>query len=94
MSKPVMIVKTDSLSSKDKEKLTKNGYVIIEHPFPGDVRIINDFSLIETDELLMTALEALNWGNDVTCRNAFSNLFRERLIKKMKDSKSIISKNS
>jgi hypothetical protein len=87
MSKPVMIIKPQSISPKDKEKLSKNGYLVIEHPFPGDVKIINDFSLIQTDDLLMTALEALNWGNDATCRHAFGDLFRERLIKKIKDSK-------
>ena len=87
MSKPVMIIKPGSISPKDKGKLSKNGYLVVEHQFPSEVKIINDFSLIQADDLLMTALEALNWGNDPTSRNAFGTLFRERLIKKIKDSK-------
>lgn len=37
MSIQIMVVKPRSLSAKDKEKLTKAGNMVIEHPSPGDI---------------------------------------------------------
>jgi hypothetical protein len=35
--KQLIVVKPKTLSSKDKEKLTKNGHLVIEHPNPTDM---------------------------------------------------------
>jgi hypothetical protein len=37
MSKQIIIVKPKTLSPKDKEKLTKDGNVVIEHPNAAEV---------------------------------------------------------
>lgn len=55
--KQLLIVKPGSISSKDKEKLTKAGYLLIEHPFPGDVRIVTQIDGLNGD-VLMQALVA------------------------------------
>lgn len=45
---------------------------------------MDELGTANKDMVLVSALEALGWGNDPTCRNAFGNLFRKKLEEKLK----------
>lgn len=40
MEKKLIIVKPNTLSPKDKEKLTKKDYIVIEHPLPSEFKVL------------------------------------------------------
>jgi hypothetical protein len=65
MAKTIMIVKPDTISAKDKEKLTKNGYVVIEHPFPKDVRLVTE-SYDEHPLILKSLAQGLKESGSIT----------------------------
>lgn len=77
----IIAVKPNSLSSKDKEKLTKKGYIVIEMEDPDSLRIIEPEAPIEVHDYYMAALQALNLGTSSDCARFVSNLY-ERLKKK------------
>jgi hypothetical protein len=52
MEKEIIIIKPKTLSPKDKEKLTKSGKVVVEHPFPEEV--VFKKSIPETVEYIYT----------------------------------------
>ena len=80
MSKQIIIVKPKTLSPKDKEKLTKNGNIVIEHPFPSEVRIMNQINEIDPHTLLMSALKGANDG--FSSREIFVQELYKRLFEK------------
>ena len=57
--KQLLIVEPNSISSKDKEKLTKNGIIVIEHKEPDKVRIVQTTDGTSNELLLFAAMEAL-----------------------------------
>jgi hypothetical protein len=86
MSKQIMIVKPGELSSKDKEKLSKNGYMVIEHPEPDTVRIIQPFDGQVADDIGMAALFAVARYTETSDRPAafFVKEFLRRLLENEK----------
>lgn len=74
--KQIIIVKPKSLTPKDKEKLCKNGMLVIEHEFPESVRIVSQVSDIEIDGnmLLMSAMDGLQ--SDYPKQKFSSELYR------------------
>lgn len=60
MRKKIIIVKPKTLSSKDKEKLSDNGNVVVEHPSPESVRILN-----QNDSVEYTYIKCLNCGDRI-----------------------------
>lgn len=81
--KQIFVVKPGTLSAKDKEKLTKNNHIVIEHPFPGDVRIITDTSEIKGDDLIMSFVDALQ-AYDSSAVNPITS-FGRHFIKRIKN---------
>lgn len=57
--KQIVVVKPKTLSAKDKGKLTKGGYLVIEHEMPSEVRIIQKTEGINGDVILLSAMKAL-----------------------------------
>jgi hypothetical protein len=73
--KKIMIVKPDTISAKDKKELTKNNVLVIEHPFPGDVRILSEADSISGDDLLMSGLKAVAHGSMSNKADFFNEMF-------------------
>lgn len=84
--KQLLIVKPDTVSSKDKEKLTKNGYILIEHPFPGDVRIVNQLD-VDADLLLTAAMKTIRQNGTETVRAGFFSSIYNKLYPEPKNDK-------
>lgn len=79
----LIIVKPGIITKSKKAELKKAGYLTIETESPDEVKVIDGFGDLDRDVLLSTAMTALEWGNDSTCRIAFGNLLRKELIKKL-----------
>lgn len=88
MSKQVMIIKPGTVSGKDKEKLSKSGYVVIEHPEPDNVKIIMPVSEIRGDDLMMAALFGLQ-NSSIS-----KQYFAEELWKRLKQNETLIKNTS
>lgn len=61
--KRIIIVVPGSLSAKDKDKLSKNGLLVIEHPDPPAVRIITpsiSADKISGNDIMMSAMYAMS----------------------------------
>ena len=84
MDKKIVIVKPKAISIGDKQQLKKAGFIVIETDDPEAIKVYDQFGAIEDTLVLETALQALEWGNDPTCRQAFGNLIRQKLIVKYK----------
>ncbi len=50
--KRYIIVKPKTLDSKTKERISKNGDIVIEHEYPGDVRIIDETTIESNSNLV------------------------------------------
>lgn len=81
MSK-ILITKPNVINKAKQKELKEAGYVVIETNEPKDIQVIDEFGDLDRDTLLNTALTALDWGNDPTCRNAFGTLLRKSILKK------------
>lgn len=79
--KQLLIVKPNTISAKDKEKLTKNGYILIEHPFPGDVRIVNQLDM-DGDLLLSSAMKTISYNGSENMKAGFFNALNNKLYPK------------
>lgn len=58
----IIFIEPKTISVKDKQKLTKNGYLVIEHPIPSSVRIVVDANEVEANILLMSAMKGVTEG--------------------------------
>lgn len=76
--KQLLIVKPNTISSKDKEKLSKNGYLLIEHPFPGDVRVISALD-VDGSILLSAAMGTIVANGTDTVKAGFFNRVYKQL---------------
>lgn len=85
--KQLLIVKPDTVNAKDKEKLTKNGYILIEHPFPGDVRIVNQLD-VDGDLLLASAMRTISYNGSESMKAGFFNALNNKLYPKAAEEKS------
>lgn len=81
MSK-ILITKPNVINKAKKKELKEAGYIVIETNEPKEIHVIDEFGDLDRDTLLNTALTALDWGNDATCRNAFGTLLRKSILKK------------
>jgi hypothetical protein len=77
----IIAVKPNSVTPKDKEKLTKKGYVVIEMDDPDSIRIIEPEVPIEVYDYFMAALKALDDASNLDCAHFVQNLY-DRLKKK------------
>jgi RNA polymerase-interacting CarD/CdnL/TRCF family regulator len=81
----IIAVKPNSLSAKDKEKLTKIGYTVIEVEDPDSLRFIEPEAPIEVHDYYMAALNALNTGTSSDCARFVADLYIR--LKKKEESK-------
>lgn len=77
----LLLINPNIISKSKKAELKKAGYIVIESQNPKDIIVFDEFGDLDRDVLLSTALNALGYGNDGTCRLAFGNLLREKLLK-------------
>lgn len=82
----IIAVKPGELNSKDKEKLTKKGFTVIEVNDPDSIRIIESEAPIEVHDYYMAALYALKEGASSDCYRFVTKLY-ERLESKEKAAK-------
>lgn len=76
----IIVIPKGSLSAKDKGKLEKKGHIVIETNDPDSIRFISPAnSKIETNDLLMAALHALDAGADNISRGKFVVELNRRL---------------
>jgi len=80
---PILLVKPKILTSEQRKELKQAGYIIIETSNPADVQVLDEMTTCRKEIVLEAALQALDWGNDPTGRQAFGNLFRKKLMAKM-----------
>ena len=83
--KQLLIVKPGTVSPKDKEKLTKNGYLLIEHPFPGDVRVISALDA-DASVLLSAAMGTISANGYESVKAGFFNRVHKQLYPEPKKS--------
>lgn len=83
--KQLLIVKPGTVSQKDKEKLTKNGYLLIEHPFPSDVRVISALDA-DASVLLSAAMGTISYNGTETVKAGFFNRVNKQLYPEPKKS--------
>lgn len=83
--KQIVIVKPGTISAKDKEKLSKNGYVVVEHQFPGDVRIVDKLDIPDVtdgNEIFWSAIHGV-YSSELATKN-FANSFLAKIKAKEK----------
>lgn len=56
--KQILVVKPDTLSQQDKQRLQENDIILIEHPNPEEVRVITSLEGIEGNDVLDALAEA------------------------------------
>lgn len=76
--KKIMIVTPGSIKPKDKEKLSKNGCLVIEHEKPNEVRIITETDEITGNAVLMAAMEGIITSS--TAELQFANHLAKRIL--------------
>lgn len=81
----ILLAKPGAVDKQQKETLKQEGYIVIEVADTNDVKVLSNFSDLERDDLLQCAIQAMGYGNDETIRLAFAKLFREAVIKKLKE---------
>jgi len=81
-----MIVKPKTISAKDKEKLNKNGVLVVEHPLPMEVRFIREEDGIDGNAILMSAMKGVVEGIGTHER------FAKELYRRMQDAEAKFGK--
>lgn len=87
MKKKILVLKAGILNAENSRELKKAGYILIETDNPKDIIIFDEFGSLDNDSYLSCALQALDHGNDPTCRHAFGKLVKEGLLKKLNQNK-------
>lgn len=87
--KPIIVIPNGVLSTKEKDALIKEGYLVIVTDEPGEIKFLSnnpqeEKEFLDKDMILECAVEALSWGNDSTCRNQFSTSIRKKIMDKYK----------
>ena len=73
----LVVFPTGSLTAKDRERLSKNGYCAVEAADPSKVCIVLPGIGIQADDFSMAAIEALSCGGASVERAQFAtSLFR------------------
>ena len=81
--KQLVVVRNGSLSSKDKQRLTKSGFVWLEVEDPADVRLLVPTSdLVDPNDILMAAMEGACDG--INSKDVFATELHRRLLQREK----------
>lgn len=79
---PIIITKPYLLNGAKRKELKEAGYIVIETENPNDITLLDELGNLSQNIVLESALEALSYGNDKTCRNTFGELIQKKLLKK------------
>lgn len=80
MSNKIIVTKPKSISVKDKKLMQKNGFIVIEAENPQDVKVISEVEILDTSDLLMSALFSITQGNQSL---SYQSYFAGELIKRI-----------
>lgn len=80
----ILAVPKNAITPKQKELLTKKGYVVIECDNPESIRVINPEQSMDTSDWFMAALKACTCRESIVSTNAdkFVNELYSRLKSK------------
>lgn len=84
---PILLIKPSLITRAKREELARAGYTILEIENFSDVSMMDEMGTVKPDSVLVCALEALEWGNDATCRNEFGKRIREKILNQTKAKK-------
>jgi hypothetical protein len=73
----IIVTTPKAISDKDKNKLSKAGYIVIETEDPSKIKTLNEFDYIDGNTLLMSMLEGLR--QNLTGKEAFFNELYKRV---------------
>ena len=80
MSANILVVfPTGSLTTKDRERLSKNGYCAVEASDPSKVCIVLPGAALHADDFSMAAINALSGNASGTERAAFATALFARI---------------
>ena len=80
--KTIFVITPGSMSQEDIDKIQAEGYLIVEHKNPEEIRTLQNFEEFEGKQLLSFALSAIDHDSNGEARGRFSKLIREELRKK------------
>lgn len=85
MNKQIVVFPRGQLTPKEKEHLTKNGFLAVECDQPGNVRVLSSESLpVDSSVMLMAALEAMcGSSGDQAVRSRFTINLLESIKKQV-----------
>jgi hypothetical protein len=79
----VLFPKDSNLSAKDKERLSKNGFLAIELQYPQSVRMLSaDGAEIGGDRMLLMALDAIN-NSTISSKDGIRERFTRLLMQEI-----------
>lgn len=86
MSTNILVVfPTGSLTAKDRERLSKNGYCAVEAADPSKVVMVLPGAHLHADDFAMSAIEAMQSGNyDPNERSRFATALFKRIKERAK----------
>lgn len=79
MNNIIVVFPSGSLTPKDRERLSKNGYCAVEAQDPSKVQIILPGKAIHADDFSMAAIEALSGRFDDGQRSIFARALFDRI---------------
>lgn len=79
--KKIMLVKPKTVNQKDRKELEKNGFTVIEHPFPSEVKIVTELDGIQGDVILMSAIYAISQAGTEATQATFFRELNRRIYK-------------
>lgn len=83
--KRILIVKPKTLSATNKKELQDNDVIVIEHPLPSEVVVVNPIAEIESNDLLLAALHGLINETTHSGKSNFVNSLYKRLSDKQRN---------
>lgn len=83
-AKQLLIFPTGSLTAKEKERLSKHGFLAIESPDPARIIVSPENGVVFTkDDLLYAALRAIREDGFDTGRQLMNKYFTQRLVERI-----------
>jgi hypothetical protein len=79
----VLFTPKGAISEADKEKLSKEDYVIIEVEDASQIKSITDLSLIGSDLIAITALETIKASNSSALMDSFGQRILTKTLSKI-----------
>lgn len=75
----IVAIPKGTLNAKQKELLTKKGFVVIECDDPEKIRVINPESTVGVNDMVLSALKALTASHPTSRQEHFVNELYKQL---------------